>query len=260
MTHPYTRHIALEGTYNIRDLGGYPAGHGGMTRWRRILRSDSLHRLSREAVESLVAEGVSTVIDLRAAQEVAAAPNPFSDHSTVAYLNKSLFDGLIPANMDPEGPAAVDDVLHALYVDALTQRQEAIRFVLAAIANPGSDGAVLFHCTAGKDRTGLIAALVLGAVDVDHEHIVSDYALTEAMIAPLAAELTANAVARGAEPEAFRKLLGSAPQTMRATLRHIEKGYGSIRAYLEAIGCDAGLAEALRARLVSVPPSQAGVS
>ncbi|ODT48049.1 tyrosine-protein phosphatase [Devosia sp. 63-57] len=237
-----TRHLPVPGTHNIRDLGGY-ATAVGTTRFRRLLRADALHRLDASGIESLLASGVTTVIDLRHDDELAHQPNPFAGHEHVGYHNVSLFDGLAPDLM------ADGDVLLELYILALQSRQDSIAAVLTHIADaPG--GAVLFHCTAGKDRTGIIAALLLSLVGVEAQDIVADYAQTAALIAPIVADITAGAVARGADPERFKRLLASDPETMVATLAFIETEFGSVPAYLEQIGLGEDTITQLRHRLL----------
>ncbi len=237
-----TRHLPIAGTYNIRDLGGYDTAIGP-TRWRRILRADALHRLDQTGVATLIETGLATVIDLRHGDELAHQPNPFADHDSVAYHNVSLLDGLAPSLMSNS------DLLLELYLLTLQERQGAIAEVLGLIAD-APKGAVLFHCTAGKDRTGIIAALLLGLVGVKADDIVDDYAQTAALIAPIVADITAGAVARGADPESFQRLLASEPSTMVATLAFIEAQFGSVPAYLAAIGVHTETISRLHNRLV----------
>ncbi|MFV7878499.1 tyrosine-protein phosphatase, partial [Enterococcus faecium] len=125
-------------------------------------------------------------------------------------------------------PAAMSggDVLLDLYIEALERRGAAIVAVLEALAE-APDGTVLFHCTAGKDRTGLIAALVLALAGVDAETIVDDYARTGIHIAPLLSTIMAEAEARGMDPEALRPLLACEPVTMASTLDHLQRRWGS---------------------------------
>lgn len=242
MLNQLNRHLPVKGTYNVRDLGGY-AARDGETRWRRILRADGLHRLDEAGMEALVAEGVTTVIDLRHADELATQPNPFSANPAVHYHNVSLFDRLAPV------PAAGQDLLLDLYTLALGSRQPAIAQVLTIIAEAPA-GTVLFHCTAGKDRTGIVSALLLAVAGVEAALIVEDYALTGPMIAPMIEEIVADAAARGADVETFRPLLASDPATMAATIAHLEATYGSAASYLERIGLAPALIARLHDRLV----------
>lgn len=243
--HP-NRHLPVEGTFNIRDLGGYMAGERE-TLWRRILRADGLHRLTEAGRDRLVGEGVRTVIDLRRPAELEAQPNPFAMDERVRYMNVSLFENLAPTY----GPQI--DTLHALYVRALQERAEAIAAILSMVAE-ADEGAVLFHCTAGKDRTGLIAALLLGNAGVSEDQIIADYALTGRMIAPLLDEILAHAAIQGMAEDTMRPLLACAPETMRATLDHIADGHGSIAGYLNTLGLGDTVAARLKSRLTGDQP------
>ena len=248
MNATFERHLPVEGTYNIRDLGGY-AAVGGETRWRQILRADALHRLDEAGVAKLVDAGVRTVIDLRHDHELTKAPNPFARIGEVNYVNISLFEQLTPPGaVDEQG--RVTNVLLELYKMALAQRQEAIRQVFASLAD-APEGAVLFHCTAGKDRTGIIAALLLAAHGVDAPTIREDYAVTASLIAPMVDELIHDAEARGADVEAFRHLLASTPETMSAFLIHLDETYGGADSYLELAGLSAGQRARLRDRFIA---------
>jgi len=242
MTSQFKRHLPVQGTYNVRDLGGYPTATGE-TLWRRVLRSDGLHRLDDAGMDVLVAEGVGTVIDLRHANELETHPNPFGLREGVAYHNVSLFDLLAPAKLEQ------GDVLLELYKEALEKRQSAIAEVLTIIAD-APEGAVLFHCTAGKDRTGIISALMLAVVGVEAAVIVEDYALTGPMIAPMVEEIIADMVARGGSIEQFRPMLATDPATMAATIVYLVESYGSVDDYLAHIGLDTDTVARLRQRLV----------
>jgi protein-tyrosine phosphatase len=237
----FDRHLAITGTFNIRDLGGYASG-AGQTHWRRLLRADGLHRLDAAGMATLADAGVRTIIDLRRDHELESHPNPFRDHPDMTYHNVSLFEALDPAVMTG------GDVLLDLYLAALTTRHGPIAQVLTLIAN-APEGIVLFHCTAGKDRTGLIAALMLAVAGVETAVIVDDYALTGPMIAPLLETFVADAVSRGTDIEAFRPLLACDPQTMAATLAFLIDNHGSVEAYLASIGLDNDIIGRLMARL-----------
>lgn len=242
MTATLTRHLPIAGTFNVRDLGGY-AARDGETRWRRLLRADGLHRVDPEGMAALVAEGVTTVIDLRHPGELVTHPNPFRAHPEVRYHNVSLFESLAP-RAEPG-----QDLLLELYKLALETRQEALAEVLTVIAD-APPGAVLFHCTAGKDRTGIVSALLLAIAGVEATLIVEDYALTGEMIAPLVEEIIADAVGRGADPDQFRPLLAADPATMLSTIGYLEETYGSAHDYLDAIGLSPETTDRLRHRLM----------
>jgi len=245
-----TRHLPLMGAYNFRDLGGYRTRSGALTKWRRILRADSPHRLSKQDISRLLDHGLTTVIDLRSGNEVADAPNPFAEQSQVTYQNIGVFDHLAPQTMQEDGTAEADDPLLDFYVKTLANRQAAIRNVLGAIAM-APDGTVLFHCTAGKDRTGLIAALLLGLVDVEEEDIVSDYAQTKPLIADLVLEFLALAQKNGRDLDSYRRLLDCKADTMRNVVKHIGDQYQSVPGFFTEIGLEPDSTTRLAQRLLS---------
>ncbi|MFN3937719.1 MAG: tyrosine-protein phosphatase [Gemmobacter sp.] len=255
MRHP-ERHIALPGTHNIRDLGGYPTLGGRATEWRRVLRGDSPHRLDAAGQARLRDEGLRTVIDLRTAAEAAAAPNPFATAPGIAYHRLPLFDTLAPDAMIEEA-ARGDDPLRVFYEAAVEERAAALREILSAVA-AAPEGGVLVHCTAGKDRTGLVAALVLGAAGVPEDAIVADYALTESMISALVAEFLELARRRRADTDAYARVLAAPAETMRATLARLAERHGSVEAYLARIGLPEGDRSALRDRMLGQRPVDLG--
>ncbi|MDE1995716.1 MAG: tyrosine-protein phosphatase [Rhizobiaceae bacterium] len=247
MTNTFERLVALDEAHNVRDLGGYATAAQGMTRWRSLLRGDALHRLTEADIERLLAIGVSTVIDLRNAQETAAEENPFRTHASVRFHNVSLFEALAPAAMALSANGHSFDMA-ARYRDALDNCQPAIAAVLRAIAD-APDGIVLFHCTAGKDRTGIIAALLLSLAGVAEEIIADDYALTATISGPLIGRLRERALGRGTEPDLVERMLACEPETMRTTLDHLRDIYGGTTVYLATLGLDPAEQDRLRQRL-----------
>jgi len=240
------RHIALEGAYNIRDLGGYATAQGTQTAWRRFLRADSPHALSEAGQTALQAEGLGTVIDLRTAAEIAELPNPFARRAGVVYAHRPLFTALAPLKLAGEADGA--HPLLGFYLGALDDRHEALQDIMTLIAG-ADEGAVMFHCTAGKDRTGLVAALLLGLAEVSADDIVADYALTEGLISGLVAGFLETARQRGGDVTAYARLLAAPAATMRDTLGHLEARYGSVPRYLAHIGVAPGDISALSDRL-----------
>ncbi|MGI6245879.1 MAG: tyrosine-protein phosphatase [Pseudochelatococcus sp.] len=240
-----TRQIPLAGAHNLRDLGGYPTGRGGATAWRRLLRSDGLHALTEQDVDRLRGIGLRTVIDLRSQQEAAYQPGRLVDEPGFTCLRIPLFSALAPINM---AMAAQDFDLGQRYLDAIAQCGAAIAGVLTAIAE-ADDAPLLFHCTAGKDRTGLIAAFLLGMVGVGDDAIVADYTLTSTLAEPLLRRLRETAAARGRRPEHVAALLSTPPDAMQRVLDRIRDEHGGIDGYIARIGVGPALRERLRRRL-----------
>lgn len=223
------RHIRLDGAFNVRDLGGYPTARGGTTRWRSFLRADALHELTEQDVSTLLSIDLRTVIDLRSDAELAYQPSVFARHERVRYHHIPLFDGLAPADF-MLGLAETIDLSHR-YIEAVDTCRPALLRVADTIAE-SDDGVVLFNCTAGKDRTGIVAAMLLALAGVAHEDIAADYALTGELAGPFIDRLTARALARGLEPTIAAKLLSSERSAMLSFMRHIEQQHAGFHNYL----------------------------
>lgn len=244
--HP-NRLLAVAGAHNVRDLGGYATSSGGMTQWRRLLRSAALHQLGEEGRERLVAEGLRTVVDLRSDNELHHQPSVFARHPGVAYVHLPLYAALGPAKMGggDEPPFSMAE----RYCDALENCGAAFRTALTTIAE-ADDGIVLFNCTAGKDRTGLIAALILSAAGVDETTIVADYVLTATVGVKLMEELLEGAIARGHDREHFLRVLAAEPAFMETALSFLAVRYGGVPAYLDEIGVSSAVRQRLADRLI----------
>lgn len=241
------RVIAFAGIQNLRDLGGYALGSGGATRWRSVLRSGRVSPAESASLASLVEMGLLTVLDLRSPGELAYEPNPFSDCAKVTYRNVSLFEALSPIAATRDDGSAFD--LSARYCDALDGCRETIAEALSVIAGADEEGMVLFHCSAGKDRTGIVAALLLSLAGVDEDTIVADYALTASVARPLLSLLREQALARGADIALVERFLSCEPETMRALLAHLNGRYHGAEAYAGRIGLGGTTVERLRRRL-----------
>ena len=236
MQAPYERHIPFENVFNFRDLGGYTTRAGQTVRWRRLFRSSEIHRMTdAEAAYAREHLSVRTVIDLRqptvtvrdGAGPLAAGP--------VHYINIALYNDELAATMAQQRhspPPMVEDYLWRL---KQWQCGAGIVQALGIIAEQPS-GATVFHCAAGKDRTGLLAAIILGLLGVPEEDIVKDYALS-ARYMPRQIDHWWTT-----EPESpyFMHLpaymYDSRPETMEEVLTTLCRAYGSIRGYVEAHG------------------------
>lgn len=238
------RHLPFVGTYNVRDIGGYLTSRGVSTRWLTLFRADSLHRLSLADQTTLLDHGLRVVIDLRRTDELQAAPNVFANSAQVSYRHISLLGDSPPIVRGGPQP------LVETYRHILDQRQAQVREVLSILAAPEGLPA-LVHCTAGKDRTGVIVALLLGLAGVLPETIVADYALTSTFLnAAFMAETRQRALKRGFTWEQYAPLVGCLPEYMLTTLEHLEVTYGGIEAYVQAIGLSAQHIASLRTALV----------
>ena len=172
------QHLDLEGAYNIRDLGGYSTCDGRTIRWNMFLRADGLQNLTPESQAALVDYGVRTVIDLRNSSEIEQNPDVFEKSSVVTYFHQNMIgDEPLPEKTDQSSLDEPAKLFSRNYKFILDHRGAQVIKTLDTIASPETLPA-LVHCAGGKDRTGIITALVLGLVGVPEETIVKDYALT----------------------------------------------------------------------------------
>jgi protein-tyrosine phosphatase len=248
--HP-DRVIALETAFNVRDLGGYPASDGRTVRWRTLYRADALHRITDDEVALLGQRGVRTALDLRSDAEVERGQLPAERLGLTLHHLPVLGGGWAIGDLDLEGePGAV---LSALYVDMLVVGAPALREALELLA---SDGALpaLFHCSAGKDRTGVLAAIVLSLLGVHRDVVVADYALTGRSMERM---LAATRERRSASPDWTETLQGqpsafvTAPaEAMDGFLDRVDELHGGVEGYVASIGVDPEVTDRLRATLL----------
>ncbi len=207
--------IALPSGHNMRDLGGTPTPEGSVLR-RRVVRSGELGRLRSLELARLAANHVSLVVDLRSESEARGLPDrlpPGARRVAVPLYSRDLHDPSL-------GDAAEGDALGAYYLQMLANH-EAVRDLFHAIAGARPGTAVLLHCAAGIDRTGIAAMLLLGLVGAPREQILADYA-------------------RSYLPEGAAAVTDfSLAAPMALALTRLEEGFGGVPAYL----CHAGVAD-----------------
>jgi protein-tyrosine phosphatase len=245
------RLIALEGAVNFRDLGGYPADGGKQTRWRVLFRADGLSDLTERDLEVMRALGIRTVVDLRSGDEVERSRYDVDAHP-VTFHHFPIIEKL----PDPEEFDRRPGLLGSQYQEMLRDAGEAFLGVLRVLAAPEALPAV-FHCTAGKDRTGVLSALVLSLLGVDEETVVADYALSGAAMVRLRAKLVVKYPESRDVIENIEEVFSAEPTQMEALLDHLRDSYGSVSAYLRGLGAGDELISSLRGALLEAAPSGA---
>ncbi len=223
------RLINLEGVANLRDVGGYRTADGRTVRSGRLLRSASLHLLDEDGQQELIDRGLRHVIDLRHDHELEHAPNVFRESADVNYQNVSLFAGLSPERL----PIGAIPTLLEMYTELLSSSRD---LIVRAIEPFATGETALVHCSAGKDRTGIIVALLLSLVGVDDETIIHDYALTDIYLEPLRDSFREYARKAGHDMVQYEHMISCRPEYMRDFLTHLRSNYGSAREYLLAGG------------------------
>lgn len=237
--------LPLEGLVNARDLGGYPASDGRVIRFGRFLRSDELWRLTDADIDFLRDFGVRTVIDLRDEEENAVRPDRYIDEPGVSYHNYPLFRGNAADTEWAERQR--ERTLVDMYMRAINNRA-LLRGVFHTIAH-ADEGCVLFHCAVGKDRTGIVAALLMLIAGCDRQDCVACYMQTHAHL--MRTDWYRMRWASGEERS--RMFLDSHPRTISAVLDVIDDE-GGVENFLSGCGVTMQEIRAIRSRLLDERP------
>jgi protein-tyrosine phosphatase len=226
---PPPRYLRWNACYNARDLGGLPTCDGARTRRGVLVRADSVGRLTEQGRAALEGYGIRTIIDLRFGVEVREDPSPFIEHAHIISHNLPLNpnDVAVTRSLAAQRDSALPYPA-TVNVAYLATHQSPISAVIRAVA-AAPEGGILFHCHAGRDRTGLIAALLLALVGVPDEAIAADYALSFSAVA----------------------------ETMDATLAHLASAHGGVEEYMRIIGVSAQETASIRNRLRDAGPPPA---
>ncbi len=227
-----SRHVELAGCCNFRDLGGYAARDGRRSRWRRLFRSDGLTQLTGDDLAILARLGITSVIDLRTPLEVRTRGR--FDQPGVAYYHLPLSDSLPGAEQAPAWHDAA--FVAARYRRMVAEGASALRQVLHLLADPATYPAV-FHCSVGKDRTGVLAAVVLGLLGVPDEVIVWDFTLSRRPMHELADRLRRQYADNADVVEQFVPVvLAVEPAAMSGFIAGVYEEYGSFEGLAGAVG------------------------
>jgi protein tyrosine/serine phosphatase len=257
-----TRHLTFEAVENFRDFGDYATASGRRIRKGRLYRSASHGRATDADLAAIEALELAVIVDLRRPGErerdparrpagfkgevivndtgETAGDDPWWNFVRSCDLSEEAFRGYL-LNYYREAPHVERHIdLFSRYFRALAE----------------AEGPVLIHCAAGKDRTGILAALTHRLAGVHEDDIVEDYLLTNnpqriAARAPMVAQMISEATGRTATDAAVRAAIGVEAEYLAEAFATIEAAHGSTEAYLaEVLGVDAALREALEARLL----------
>lgn len=279
------RRVLLDGSSNFRDIGGYPVASGGYVRWGSVFRSDHLAELTVEDLEVVRALGVRTVIDLRGPHELEVQPTAIPDGGPITVVNLPIGDGSIDGvplrELMSRGQLeqfSIEDMA-LLYEVMLEEHADVFVAILMAAAkadmgDPSGtgaaptatveggvfDGALLYHCTAGKDRTGLATALLLTVLGVDEGLVLDDYELTNRFRSKWRVEeLRPVLAAQGLDIDAFMPLFTAPRKALVAALARLRERHGSVEGYLVGHGgMNPAVLDQLRTRLIVDGPPAGG--
>jgi len=245
-----SRDLVWDGCLNVRDLGGHPTEDGGETRFGSIVRADSVSRLSPEGWEALVGYGIRTVIDLRGDHEREDDPPgelpvevrhvPFLEASEPEWE-------LIADELERLDELSVPEATREAYVIFLERFKPNVGAAFRAVAE-APEGGVVVHCVGGKDRTGLLTALLLHVAGVPTEEIAADYALSEERLRPRH-EAWLEAAETDAERRRLERITQTPPEVISGVFEELERRHGSVEAYLLSAGVSERDLDLARSRL-----------
>lgn len=241
------RAVTFRYVFNVRDLGGVPTLDGRTVRRGQVFRADGVHRLQGDDLIAAQALGLRTVIDLRTDDEVARGAFPHEEYP-VAWHHLPVLRRIWSDDELVAGGSAAD-FLCDRYLDMLVHGGDSIAGAVELIA---AGAPALFHCAAGKDRTGVVAAVVLGLLDVSHDEIAADYHASAAAMASFVDWLTLEF------PQALDAMTSQPPEYLEAPadamygfLREVDEQYGSMERLARHLGVSEAAIAELRANLLS---------
>jgi protein-tyrosine phosphatase len=245
------RWIAFEGCFNFRDLGGYVGDDGRQVQWNRLFRADGIQRLTDADLQRFAELGIVTVIDLRTPTEVEARGRFEGGPLGVRYHHLPLVDVVDDMTAFDDATAAAPSFVADRYQDMLRDGVDRVAAALTVLAEPGALPAV-FHCAAGKDRTGILAGIVLRLLGVAIDDVVADYALSQGAMRELLAFATEHSPEASAALARYPSaMLGAHPDNMARFLEAVESRYDSMSAFVGTLGVEPATIERLRAALLS---------
>ncbi len=233
------KRLALENIINCRDLGGYPCRDGRVTGFGRFLRCGMPKTPTQDDIVKLMKYGVSTVIDLRGDWESENMPSVFKFLDGVEYHHICLFE--INAALSDEYAGS----LEKSYEVSIERYKQNYAEVLRLIAQ-AKNGCLMFNCYFGKDRTGILSALLLSIAGASPEDIIADYQVSYTYIVPFIEKARANH--DESMWETNDENFYSDANNMAALLNYINKNYGSVMGYIKSIGVDDETVEKIRSR------------
>lgn len=244
------RRLFWDGCINIRDLGGFDTNDGKRTRRGSLVRMDNPGELTNDGLRAMLDYGVATVIDLRYPIELTQHP-----HLVEAVKDQTGAPAIMTLPLLDEAKREEEDAAFARSRDAwheyvLDRRGETLAEVLRAIAH-AKPGAVAFHCAAGKDRTGIVSALILDVAGVSRDEIAEDYAVSAAWLEPRTEQWLAPM--DEAQRVHLRGLMATPPEYIQHALNYIDQQHGGTANYLRNVGLTDKEIEALRTRLLESP-------
>jgi len=251
MTEEYSRQIDLDNVLNFRDLGGYKARGGRTVVWRRLFRSAELANMTRNDFNRLTGDiGLAAVIDLRSAEERERQGIGLLSETSIKLHNISFLTDGGNKNSDEKRFTNFPN-MGEFYVYLVGNGRFGQRIIeaLEIIAAP-ENYPLVFHCAVGKDRTGLLAAILLSTLGVADEDIIADYAMSGPPMQVIIKRLSSKPETAGFVTRVPAYFWGAVPESMALLLATLKQEYGSTAGYLKKNGADSSLVKRLEKALL----------
>lgn len=246
-----TRRLMTKTLYNARDLGGFPTQDGKTTKFSVFVRSEAPVGLSEPDLEYLNAYGLSASMDFRGTGEIQARPSDLS--TCLPYYHRPLFNEAAMAGSAPKAPEMKDWGTEYIAM-AEEARDWAIDVLTIAAETPG---VLLYHCTTGKDRTGLMTCYLLSIAGVDKADIAADYCVSQVFLEPVYEKMRSGKLKLGPPPPGQEGALKMAPQffetpaqAMLTLIAYLEENYGGVVPYLQKIGVSQEIMDKIRGKFL----------
>jgi protein-tyrosine phosphatase len=231
------RRIALDGAANFRDIGGYPTNRNNRVKWRKIFRSGHLASLTENDHQVLNELGIRTICDFRSTEEIARQPNRLPENTSLQYLHLPIVNKTMEPTeavtriMKGDTSWFTQDFMVKAYIENIDAFPDIWHHFFKQLTQQSSRP-FLFHCTAGKDRTGVCTALILLSLGVSEKWVIHDHALSNVYNSEQIHNIQENLRKVGVDPEKLMNYMTAPKAAIVAVIEHINKKYESARNYL----------------------------
>ena len=238
------RPFRLDGARNARDLGGYPTKYGINTATGQFIRCDNPSKFSEDDLDRLYKYGVRLQLDFRSSGETVKEPSKLQGYKDIEFTNPQLMDSIVNA----DGSMPMPPTLGELYIGFLDNKQDVFLGMFKSILESHMDDCVLFNCTAGKDRTGTFAMIMLKLAGCSDDVVAIDYAITGDNIRPDMDALIEEYASRGIKVNDDDAR--SRPLHIHLALKHLKDTYGTVEQWMEKVGLTAAEIAQLRNKIL----------
>lgn len=253
----YYRHLPFEKLYNCRDLGGYPTADGGVTRFGVFVRSEVPKEVTGQDLKALQAYGIRKTLDLRSSKEAEEIPSLLKEAGFAEYLLCPMFDedaargsNAAAGKSRKREAMPVFDGWGKAYVHMLESHRDWVQNVIRLAAD--CEGGCHFHCFTGKDRTGILASLLLSMAGVERRDLIAEYSLSMIYLRPFYEKLEFPAGLGENAGNYYSGFFSTSGEYMEYLLDHLDCAYGGINEFLRSCGVEDELFDQIKRKFVSL--------